>query len=37
LYPVAYIIEFEIPDETGKAGAKFLKRGIECPQAVGLT
>ncbi len=37
LYPVAYIVEFEVPDETGKAGAELLKRRIERPKTIGLT
>jgi hypothetical protein len=37
LYPVAYIVEFEVPDETGKAGAKLFKRGIKRPQAISFT
>ncbi len=37
LYPVAYIVEFEIPHETGKTGAKLFKRGIKRPQAISFT
>src|SRR5580693_3237985 len=37
LYPVAYIVEFEIPHDTGKAGAELFERGIERPQAIGLS
>jgi hypothetical protein len=29
LYPVAYVVEFEVPDEARKAGAKLLGGGIE--------
>ncbi len=31
LYPVAYIVEFEAPDEARKAIAKLLNGRIECP------
>ena len=34
LYPVAQIIEFEIPHETGKAGAELFEGWVERPQAV---
>ena len=34
LYPVAHIIDFEIPHETGKAGAEFFDGWIEHPQAI---
>ena len=37
LYPVAHIIEFEIPHDAGKTGAELFERGIECPQAVRLS
>src|SRR5271170_4730710 len=37
LYPVAYIVEFEIPDETGKAGVKLFRRRIKRPQTIGLS
>ena len=37
LYPVAHIVEFQIPHETGKAGAKRLEGWIERPQAVRLS
>jgi hypothetical protein len=32
LYPVAYIVEFEVPDEARKAGAKLFGRGIKRPR-----
>jgi hypothetical protein len=34
---MAYIVEFEISHETGKAGAELFGRGIERPQAIGLS
>src|ERR1700730_13426940 len=34
LYPVAHIVEFETPHETGKAGAQLFEGWIERPQAV---
>ncbi len=37
LYPVAYIVEFQIPDETRKAGSQLFGRRIKCAQAVGLS
>jgi len=37
LYPVAYTIEFEIPHDTGKAGAELFEWGIERSQAIGLS
>src|SRR5580704_7721232 len=37
LYPVAHIVEFEIPHETGKTSAKLFKRGIKRPQAISFT
>ena len=37
LYPVAHIVEFEIPHETGKAGAELFEGWIERPQAVRLS
>ena len=36
LHPVAHIIEFEIPHQTGKAGAQFFHGWIELPQAIRL-
>ena len=36
LYPVAHIVEFEIPHETGKAGAEFFDGWIERLQAIRL-
>ena len=36
LYPVAHIVEFETPHETGKAGAELFEGWIERPQAVHL-
>jgi hypothetical protein len=36
LYPVAHIIDFEIPHETGKAGAEFFYGWIEHSQAIRL-
>ena len=36
MYPVAHIIEFEIPHETGKAGAQFVHGWIEHLQAIRL-
>ena len=36
LYPVAYILDFEIPHETGKAGAEFFDGWIEHSQAIRL-
>ena len=36
LYPVAHIIDFEIPHETGKVGAEFFGGWIEHPQAIRL-
>jgi hypothetical protein len=37
LYPVAYIVEFEIPHETGKAGAELFEGWIQRAQAVHLS
>ena len=37
LYPVAHIVEFETPHETGKAGAELFEGWIERPQAVHLS
>ena len=37
LYPVAYIVEFENPHETGKADAEFFKGWIERSQAIRLS
>ena len=37
LYPVAYIVEFETPYETGKAGAELFEGWIDRPQAVHLS
>jgi len=37
LYPVAHIVEFEIPHKTGKTSAKLFKRGIERPQGISFT
>ena len=34
LYPVAHIVEFETPHETGKAGAELADRWIEHLQAI---
>ncbi len=34
LYPVAYIVEFEVPDKTRKAGAKVFSSGIKRCQTV---
>jgi hypothetical protein len=31
LYPVAYMVEFETPHETGKAGAELFEGWIEHP------
>jgi hypothetical protein len=31
LYPVAHIVEFETPDQTGKAGAELFEGWIERP------
>ena len=36
LYPVAHVIDFEIPHQTGKAGAEFFDGWIEHPQAIRL-
>src|SRR5580704_9721521 len=36
LYPVAHIIDFEIPHETGKASAESFDGWIEHPQAIRL-
>jgi hypothetical protein len=36
LYPVAHIFDFEIPHETGKAGAEFFHGWIEIFQAIRL-
>ena len=36
MYPVAHIVEFEIPEETGKAGAELFEGWIKRPQAVHL-
>jgi hypothetical protein len=36
LYPVAHILDFEIPHETGKAGAEFFDGWIEHSQAIRL-
>ena len=36
LDPVAHIVDFEIPHETGKAGAHFFHGWIELPQAIRL-
>ena len=37
LYPVAYIVEFEVPNEARKAGAKLLGWGIKRPQTISFT
>ena len=37
LYPVAYIVEFEIPHETGKADPEFFERWIKRPQTIRLS
>jgi hypothetical protein len=37
LYPVADIVEFEIPDEARKAGVKLFRRRIKRPQTIGLS
>ena len=36
LYPVAYVIKFEIPHDTGKTGAEFFERGVERSQPIRL-
>src|SRR5579864_9163660 len=36
LYPVAHIIDFEVPHETGKPGAQFFDGWIELLQAIRL-
>ena len=37
MYPVAHIIEFEIPYDAGKSSAELFERGIKCPQAIRLS
>ena len=37
LYPVAYIVEFQVPDEPRKPRSQLFGRGIKCPQAIGLS
>ena len=36
MYPVAHIVDFEIPHETGEAGTKLFDGWIEHPQAIRL-
>jgi hypothetical protein len=36
LYPVAHVVDFEIPHETGEAGTEFFDGWIKCPQAIRL-
>jgi hypothetical protein len=37
VYPVAYIVEFQVSDETRKPGPQLFGRGIKHSQAVGLS
>jgi hypothetical protein len=37
LYPVTYVVEFQVPDETRKAGSQLFGRGIKRSQAVCLS